>query len=216
MARVSNPLIGASSGSIGGVTLTSWKGINVAKSKPTTVANPQTDKQLERRNAISQIVAIFRLIAASVNAGFKSLAIQKSAYNAFSSWNLKNAFTYDGTSPAVLNHADLLISKGSIATTPILTVVSADSDETVGVTFAATASGAGQSLTDLAILVVYNEDTEEWYGELTSAARSTGAAEIEMPTACSTGDTLHVYLGFTSVSGLYQSDSQYMTDDVPA
>lgn len=34
MARVQNTLIGRASGSVGGATFTTWKGINVLKSKP--------------------------------------------------------------------------------------------------------------------------------------------------------------------------------------
>ena len=216
MARTANPLIGKSSGSVGGVTFTSWKGINVIKEKPASVANPQSDKQLERRNALTQIVAIYRSISSAISAGFKALAVQKSAYNAFSSYNLLNAFTYTGSGDATLNYEDILVSKGSIAPTAIATLVTADADETVTITYAATAAGAGQSLTDLAIVVVYNEDNDEWYGALTAAARSAGTVSIEMPTAVSTGDTIHAWLGFTSVSGLSQSDSQYDTGDVPA
>ena len=207
MASTSNPLIGKASGSVGGVTMSSWKGINVIKSKPTSVANPQSDKQMDRRNALAAVVVIFRLVVSAVNAGFKSLAVKQSPYNAFSSYALKNAFTYAGTGTPTLIPANFKFSKGSIADTSISTVVVANADATVTVTFPTTATGASQSASDLAILVAYNEDNDEWFGELTSAARSTGTASIELPSACSTDDTVHVFLGFTSSNGSLQSDS---------
>lgn len=212
MAVVQNPIIGRARGKFGNAVFTTQFGKNVLKTKPLTVADAQSDSQVERRNAITQIVAIFRAISTATKQGFKSLAVGMSAYNAFSSYNLKEAFTYSGTTPATLVPASLLISKGTIEKVVIATLVGTDSSADVVFTFPTTVVGAGQSATDLAIIVVWNATLDIWEGEISSAARSTGTATLTMSQAVSTGDVLHGYLGFTNISGSAQSDSDYETD----
>ena len=73
MARVQNTLIGKSSGSVGGATFSTWKGINVLKSKAITVANPKTVGQLTQRNRMTLMVSIFRLIASTNKRRFQNI-----------------------------------------------------------------------------------------------------------------------------------------------
>lgn len=89
MARVSNPLIGAASGSVGGVTMSTWKGVNVIKTKPTSVANPKTEGQTAQRAKLSTAVSVYKQMPSLVKKGFGQAAIKKSAYNAFVSTNTK-------------------------------------------------------------------------------------------------------------------------------
>ena len=115
MTIVQNTLIGKSKQSIGNATFTTWKGRNVLKSKPVSVANPKTDSQLMRRSALIQTVELYRKVSGVINAGFNELATTISAYNAFCSYTLKNAFDYSAPPVASFVIDDALISKGSIA-----------------------------------------------------------------------------------------------------
>lgn len=207
MSKVQNPLIGRASGSVGGVTFSTWKGINVLKSKPESVANPRSDAQLAQRSAMSQIVAAFRAMTSAINAGFASLAVKKSAYNAFSSYNLRNAFDLSNPPTAVFKPEELRISQGSMATTPIVSVTSDSMAGTVTLTFSATADGPGQSLTDRAIVAIHNVTNNTFYGIVSSATRADGSVVISDPAGLDDSDNLRVYLGFTSVDSLRQSDS---------
>lgn len=114
MAVVQNTLIGKSRQSIGGATFSTWKGINVLKTKPTSVANPQSDKQMMQRSALQQMVAIYRIVSIGVKKGWKKYATQKSEYNAFTSNALKNAFNFDTPPVAELNPELLKITNGTI------------------------------------------------------------------------------------------------------
>lgn len=116
MAVVQNTLIGKSRQSVGGTTFSTWKGINVLKSKPTAVANPKTDLQLMQRSALQQTVSLYRVISAVVKRGWRKFAIQKSEYNAFASNTLKNAFNFSVPPVATLGAEDLMITNGSIST----------------------------------------------------------------------------------------------------
>lgn len=115
MAVVQNTLIGKSKQSVGGTTFSTWKGINVLKSKPTSVANPQTDLQKMQRSALQQIVSIYRIINVAIKKGWKKLAVKKSEYNAFTSYSLKNAFDFDAPPVADLDPKLLRITNGTIS-----------------------------------------------------------------------------------------------------
>ncbi len=85
---VSNPLIGHSRKSMGNVTFTTWKGIDVLKNKAISVANPNTGKQIQQRSAFTQIVKLFRSAPDSIRAGFKKQAVKQSEFNAFMGSNM--------------------------------------------------------------------------------------------------------------------------------
>ena len=204
---VSNPLIGHSRKSIGNATFTTWKGIDVLKTKPISVANPNSDGQSQQRSAFRQMVEAFRNMPAVIQSGFKKLAVKKSEFNAFMSYNLKNAFNLAVPPAATLVPADVLISKGTIATTGLTNAVSSRAANTVVVNFPATADQPGQSLTDVALVAVYNETKGDFYGEVTAAARNTGTASIALPAEWEVGDVLTVYLGFSNPLSKETSDS---------
>jgi len=207
MARVQNTLIGKSSGSVGGATFSTWKGLNVLKSKPETVANPQSDNQLMRRSAMTQMVTIFRRIPAAVDAGFKKLAIHMSAFNAFVSYNLKNAFDYSAPPNATIDLSSILISKGTITPTASSTVTKTNGSPTITVTYPTTIADPGQSATDKVIVVCYNEDQFNWGSAVGTATRADGTVDVTMPTDFSTTDVVVTYLAFYNELSGESSDS---------
>lgn len=209
MAIVQNTLIGRSRKSVGGTTFSTWKGLNVLKSKPITVANPESDAQLMRRSALSQIVAIFRLIPAAVNAGFKKLAVHMSPYNAWASVNLKDAFDYSAPPDATFYPAGMLISKGTIAKTEISTISSTNGSPTATITFPTTSADPGQSATDKTIAVVFNESQNVWGSATGTAVRSAGTVSVTMPANYVTGNDISYWLGFYNELSGESSDSDY-------
>lgn len=180
MAVVQNTLIGRSKRSIGGVTFSTWKGLNVAKSKPVSVANPQTPKQLMRRSALSQLVAIFRQVPAAVDLGFAKQAIKMSAYNAFVGANALTGFNFTAPPVATIVLANLIFSKGSMAITPS---TSAQADVSVGavdIEFDASVLGVGQSNADESTIVVHNRTTNQWLAIVQETNRAAGAITVDI------------------------------------
>lgn len=216
MAKVANVLIGKASGSVGGTTFSSWKGINVLKSKPVIVANPQTDAQTAQRVAFAFIVAVFRIMVGVLQLGFKEMAVKMSAFNAYSSHNLKAAMDLSSPPTATFVPANFKISKGTISDTVIGGVAADKSDGTVVFTYANTANLPGQSATDKPVIAVYNEDKDEWTSKVETAVRTTGAGSIAIPSTWVAGDTLHLYVGFVDAAGAKASDSVYATTDIVA
>ena len=207
MAVVQNTLIGRTRGSIGGVVFTTQFGFNVAKSKPVSVAQPNSDKQRMQKSAMSQITAIARQILGVIQVTFNALAVGKSAYNVFSSLNLRTAFDFSNPPTAVLLPSSLVISKGTIAITPVSTAVVGVGGNSIDVTFPNSVESVGQSLTDVAVVVAFNETNGKAAGWISGNVRSMGECAVDITLIKSTNPVYHLYLAFISEDGSKSSDS---------
>lgn len=216
MSVVSNPLIGATKQKMGNVVFSTWKGINVLKNKASSVANPKTDRQKQQRSAMAQIVFMFRHIPSVVDAGFKKLAVKMSPYNAFASYNLKNAFNFAVPPAATLVPANVLISKGTIAPQPA--TMPAISKATGEIVFMWDSSNPqpGQSINDLAIIAAFNSTKNEWIGATTETPRENEGANLTLPTNWVVGDSITGYLGFYNLESGKSSDSVNATGAIVA
>lgn len=213
MARVQNTLIGKSSGSVGGATFSSWKGINVLKSKAVTVANPRTVPQVTQRNRMTLMVALFRLISGVLQIGFKTLATGKSEYNAFVAENIQDATDASSPPTVTLVPANLLTAKGTMGTVPNEGPAGTNSSADVDVTWDETLAPIGSNVSDVAYAAVYNATQDIW-GINNGALRSTGTITVTMPAASASSDVLHAYLFFKSYASDEVSDSTYATASV--
>lgn len=212
MAVVQNPLIGTSRGKVGGSVFTKQFGRNVLKSKPLSVANPNTLKQQDQRASLTKTVALYRSISAVVNQTFKSQAVGMSAFNAFTSKAKLNAFTYSGDGNPVFIPGSLLISKGTIspvaATGKEITIPA----KSVSVNFPSTLSDASQSSTDKVVIGLYNATSGVLRASVTNVLRSAGTATAVFDNVDLETDTYHVYLAFLSADGAKASDSIAYSD----
>lgn len=210
MSIVQNPLIGRARQKLGGTVFTTWKGINVIKGKPLTVANPRTDAQTMRRSAMTQMVAIGRSISAAINFGFKEQAVRKSQFNAFVGYGLRNAFDYSAPPVATLEESDLLFSQGTVAKTDTTSIVADQSANTLTVNWPTTADLPGQSANDLLVVVMQATNTLNWLSFFPGTARSVGTAIINVPAGeILVGDPVHVYTFFYNATSRKSSDNTY-------
>lgn len=211
MAVVQNTLIGRAKRSIGGVTFMTWKGLNVAKSKPVSVANPNTPKQQMRRSVITQLVAIFRQIPGAIDTGFRTQAIHMSAYNAWLGANSKTPWDFSSPPSATLLPTDLVMAKGTIAVNDDYNGSADVSDAVVTLTWDPAITGPGQSLTDLSNIILFNSNTGQWYVQPIQEARSVGSADIEKTFFdFSAGNLIYAWLFFSSTTSPAVSDSQIL------
>lgn len=211
MAVVSNNLIGRSRGSAGGITFATILGQNIMKNKATSVANPRTGKQVMQRAILTLLVAAFRAMPSAIDAGFKKGFAHMSPYNRFAKANMNQAF--DTTAPPVTAWlvAKALISKGTIGPVASMTAVVDVSTGTAAVTYDATITLPGQSLTDNPIIAVYNSTLNEWTGALTADLRSDGASSVDIPISWAAGNVVRIYLGFSNPLTGESSDSINIT-----
>lgn len=209
MAVTQNTLIGRSRGSVGGVTFSKWKGLNVIKSKPEQVENPQTIAQQTQRNRLALMVLLYRKAPALLQVGFKELAINQSEYNAFVSENIMSA-TQVGTPPAVdLVPAALQVSKGPLSQTPIDTMGATAGAPDVTFNFPTSPIAPDQAASDLAYAIVINNTTGEVGQNLGVDLRSDGTTTVSLGDNLASGDDLDCYLFFKEDGADRVSDSVY-------
>lgn len=213
MAVVQNPITGRSKQKYASAIFSTWKGINVLRSLPLTVANPKTPLQLLQRAKLAIMVALFRQMPGIVKIGYRQQAVKKSEYNAFASDTLKNAFTGSTTETLEIDLADLSVSKGTMASTQLTDFVPDGTTYTIG--WDETAPLApGQAATDLAYAVIIgkrsSDDQPIVLGVADPVARSIGTLDID-DVDVSGIDEVHGYLFFASVVGNQVSDSTFQT-----
>lgn len=206
MARVQNTLIGKSSGSVGGATFSTWKGINVLKSKAISVFNPKTQAQENQRQRMALLVAFFRTASSAINIGFQKLAVKKSAYNAFIQENLI-PLNFTGIAPNMtLEVGFLAISKGTIQPTVITSMTNTEGSANVIVNWDGDNIPVGASADDIAHVVVYNSDFE-LIGTNSLATRDDDTATVVLPQITTNGDNLYSWLYFENPISKEVSDS---------
>ncbi len=119
MAKIKQGILGGFSGSVANVVGSSWKGIPVMKSKPLSVANPQTPKQMQQRRKFKAASAT---AAGCKNAIIKPFWDKKAQYmtgvNAFMQENVKN-YKDNGE----ITFGQMVFSKGKIGATPITSAI---------------------------------------------------------------------------------------------
>ncbi|MCB0743082.1 MAG: hypothetical protein KDC67_04200 [Ignavibacteriae bacterium] len=179
------------------------------KSKPESVANPQTIGQISQRNRFTLMVLIYRTLAGLIAIGFASRAIAKSAYNAFMSSNTVPATSVDGSGNASLVYANLSISKGTIGQQPITNSDETAGQTTAGIEWDAQTVPVGSNSQDVAFGAVYNQTQDAWFTG-SGSVRDNESLAITCDSLVS-GDVLHYYLFFKAFDGSETSDSAYFT-----
>jgi hypothetical protein len=113
MSKFNSIAFGSMTGSIGNVTTSKWRGINVARSKPTTVANPRSDGQVKQRIIFTALVALSRVFSTIFNIGFAKAAIKKTPYNVFVALNQASGLVTNPAGTPVYEVESLQLARGS-------------------------------------------------------------------------------------------------------
>lgn len=209
MAVVQNPITGRSKNAFAGGVFSTWKGKNVLRSKPLTVANPRTEAQLLQREKLSQGVELYRQFPGEIQVGFAQQAVGMSEYNAFMSGLLKDSFTGSTPSTVLLDVEEILISKGTMQQTPIDSAGYSTPD--VDITWDESAPlGPGQASSDLAYAAVISQDstTGEIKAFIQAAPVARTVGTITVPAISGLDSTnFAAYLFFVSTVNDSVSDS---------
>lgn len=219
MAITQNTLIGRSKNKVGGTVFTKWKGRNVLKAKPLTVANPQTSPQMVQRGRQSLTVFIGRIMLTMIRTGFQEFSSTTSQWAKFIQKNIIDLWTWNSNSPPTFNAtmSALKISQGTLEG-----VVNLDgggiSDRVATVTWDNNTGTGNASATDkisLAVAVIPNSQSPdspnpEVYVFPEAANRSAGTTNITIP-GSTTVSSFSCYAFFSNSSSRLSSDTAYLT-----
>lgn len=192
MARVQNTLIGRASGSVGEVVFLTWRLINVTRSKPSSVANPDTILQQQQRNRFGATVALYRILKEILAVGLKNRNRKMTLFNFFQRLNQQNCFDNVGDGSVAFLPESLIISYGLVGKIYLNTIL-ASSGSTTCVLRTSNIYLVGQSNFDRMYIVGFNENTNEWALNIATQNRQTLNKVLSFSTSFTAGDRLHVW-----------------------
>ena len=210
MGKIGQGILGGLSGKVGNIIGGSWKGIDYIRIKPTSVANPRTEGQVNQRNKFTATLEFLQPNKDFINVGYKSFAIKQTAFNAAMSYVLNNAII--GVSPDFsVDYSSALLSKGilSKALNPTADLTTAGQ---VSFSWDDNSTENNAKRTDKAMLLVYNPIKNESTYQLAGAERITGTDVLVIPNTYA-GDTVALFMAFVSLDGKV-SNSSYIGSDI--
>ncbi len=207
MGKISQGILGGLSGKVGNIVGGNWKGIDYIRIKPSSVANPRTEGQVNQRTKFATTLSFLQANKAFIKVGYKSFANKRTEFNAAMSYILNNAIT--GTAPNfVIDYTNALISRGSLSG-----VLNGATDLTTAgeATFSWGDNSAegNANATDRAMVLVYNPSKKESIYTLTGANRTVGSQTISLPNTYS-GDNVELFMAFVSEDDSQVSNSIYL------
>lgn len=209
MAVVQNPLIGSAKNKIGGTVFQKWKNKNVLRTKPLTVANPNTLPQQKQRLKMSTVVGIMRQIQSTLKEAFNEVIAGITAPNAFVSNNMSAVSVNDSLVVTVDTEA-MVFAKGTIAPA-VGTAMDSTTENAFNVLFSNNSNGSTALATDVVNLAIIKSDGTVAAIFPTSNTRGDGeTGAVDITGSFQSGQEVAVYLYFTRPSVNKESDSTFV------
>jgi len=213
MGKISQGILGGFSGKVGNVVGGNWKGIDYMRVKPASVANPQTEGQVDQRTKFSTVLQFLQPLRGFLKVGFRGYAIKMTEFNSAMSYNVKNAII--GEYPDyVIDYENALISRGGLTGALNPTVNSPGAGQVL-FNWADNSLDGNANATDKAMVLVYNPARNEAVYVTNGSARNTGTHTLTVPDQYS-GDTVYAFIAFISEDGKSVSNSKYVGEVVVA
>ena len=207
MGVIKQGILGGVSGGVGTVIGGSWKGINYLRARPSSVANPNSEKQQNQRSKFATALGFLRPLTGLLAVSFRNYAVGMTGFNVAMSYNVKNAIT--GTYPDfAIDYPSALVSKGNLAGAfnPTINVIGGN---TIAYGWTNNSDVENASADDLALLVVYFEENGKATYQFTAIKRSGIAANLVIP-ASYAGLAAQCWIAFQSPDGKEISNSLYV------
>jgi hypothetical protein len=212
MGKIKQGILGGFSGKVAGVVGSSWKGINVMRAMPISVANPRTTAQVEQRNKFSSAVYFAKkILSTAIKPLWDRWAVQMSGYNAFIARNIE-FFGPD----YLMEPENLIFSEGKMAKSEITSVIYNEASNSIMFWWDTSLIDSYQSDDDLVFAGVWVSEVKDKVDSKSSVnSRSSGSHEYFLPFSVSTNDIIHVWLAFKRPDGTVVSNSSHSTITIP-
>ncbi|MFV9552550.1 DUF6266 family protein [Algibacter sp. PT7-4] len=207
MGKISQGILGGLSGKVGNVIGGNWKGIDYLRIKPSSVANPRTEGQVNQRNKFTITLEYLQANKGFIKIGYKAFANKKTEFNAAMSYVLNNAV--GGVAPNfTVDYANALLSRGSLSGALNATTDLATAGQ-VSFAWDDNSAEGNANLTDKSMVLVYNPSKKESMYILDGADRTVGSQVVTIPNTYA-GDTVELFMAFVSADGTQVSNSVYL------
>lgn len=208
MAKIGKGILGGLSGKVGNVVGANWKGIDYIRSKPLSVKNPRTEKQVNQRTKFNIALKFLQPNLEFIKIGYKKYTNKRSQFNSAMSYILNNAIT--GTSPLdyAVDYPLALLSRGSLGM-PLNGTFDVATPGQVEFNWDDNSAEQNANATDKSMLVIFNSDKGQSVFTNAGPDRSVGTGTLTIPDSFS-GDNLELYMGFITEDGELVSNSVYL------
>lgn len=211
MATIKQGILGAFSGKVGSVVGSSWKGIAIMKSRPASVANPKTAKQVIQRSKMTAVVGFAKEILPEVIKPLNDRFVSRmSGYNAFIQSNIGCFENGVLTKPE-----DLQISP-RVNKAQLIDAIAAEAGLHKAKASFVSDAGTGFALADdVCYMVGYHKESKTVWGGLCQGSRSDGEVEFDTPMDMDavTG-SYHLWFSFLRADGTVVFATSYFREDV--
>ena len=207
MGKISQGILGGLSGKVGNVIGGNWKGIDYLRIKPSSVANPRTEGQVNQRNKFTISLEYLQANKDFIKVGYKAFATKKTEFNAAMSYVLNNGVI--GTAPNFsIDYSLALLSRGSLSS-PTNGSVDLSTANQVTFDWDDNSADGNANATDKAMVLAYNPSKKESIYILDGAQRSATTQVLSLPTSY-TGDNVELFMAFITEDGKIVSNSVYL------
>lgn len=207
MGKINQGILGGVSGQIGNVIGGTWKGIDYLRIKPSSVANPRTEGQIDQRSKFLTVLRFLQPMTDFLRVGFKLYANKMTQFNAAMSYNLFNAVT--GAYPNYsVDYSNALVSRGNLTGVSGGSANSTTAGE-VDITWTDNSGSGSAMATDKALILILNTARRESVFTVSGPARSATTSNLVVPNEYE-GEEVEVFLGFVSEDGSKVSNSTYL------
>lgn len=209
MGLINRGILGGFSKKTGTVIGAYWRGLDVIKALPRNKGRKSTQTQLEQQQKFAVVTAFLSDFSQLIKIGFMSSELPATPMNKAVAYNLKTAVI--GTSPDYA--IDLPKFKFSVGKLAIPHPVTASALPGGKIRFEwdgnKDSEGGSSDPSDKVMILAYNAGKERFVKAIGPTTRETGEYELQLP-ASFNGDTLHLYISFTSSVKMLNSDSLYL------
>lgn len=209
MATYAGSTFGRLKGSVGSATAYNLKGQGVVRSKPLSVSNPRTQKQVQQRDANTLLVALAKLIIVIIRASFYNRPRVRSEYNQFVALN-NQAVTRNPDGTVELVPAQIVLGDGDLKNAD----VTVDSVNTGDINFVWTdnTDGVNAFADDQVNFVLVQDGTEVGGFDVTDfvAAATRADGEVSVPFGAVAG-AYTILVVWTNASKRRNSYTQVLT-----
>ena len=205
MAKYEKGILGPFNGKIGPVVGSSWKGIDIMKSKSKRSGKPPTQAQLVQQSRFSLGAGFINGISSLLKNSFKAVSGAMSEVNSALKYHLENAIT--GTYPAfTLDYVQVLVSKGQLLNV-VNPLTAAIAGGNVQFNWTDNSGIAMADATDRCVLVAYCPALKKFVFNSAGPGRNAGTASLDA--SAFNGQTVHTWIGFMSADGREAATSIY-------
>lgn len=210
MATFKRGIHGGFKGRVGNVVGSTWKGLDVMKIRPASVANPNTRRQRSQRGRFGLMARFLNAQRRLVKIGFRPYAVHMTPVNAAMSYNMAAALTGEHPNYSI-NYNKVMLSKGDL---PVMTqpVVSYVDPLTVSVSWLDNSSNGGAHATDKLHVSLYHAETNKALGFISCAMRGDKQCLLPIPFEWA-GRTVEVFAFFLSESGVGSTEEVTQLSD---